>query len=253
MTLNTKGNIDKINTMFDLQYDLNNETNGNEWITGVTKDGRDIDWDLCISQETAELIDSIKSWKHWKDLNAPTDYENLKMEVVDIWHFLTGEIITRNGGERVVITKISTPILDRYARDYINLNIPLNINNTDIKKLANLLRTDIISKARHLSYIVTHTKLSITVETHTDSLLLQFMMLLYASGMTIDDLYSMYIVKNTLNRFRQNNGYKDGTYVKVIDGKEDNEHMMMFMNNSKKQLTADDLYVLYEDFYKAKA
>ena len=32
-----------------------------------------------------------------------------------------------------------------------------------------------------------------------------------------------YVGKNTLNFFRQDNGYKDGTYIKEWDGLEDNE------------------------------
>jgi hypothetical protein len=31
--------------------------------------------------------------------------------------------------------------------------------------------------------------------------------------------------KNVLNFFRQDNGYKEGTYVKNWDGREDNEHL----------------------------
>lgn len=45
-------------------------------------------------------------------------------------------------------------------------------------------------------------------------------------GMDIDDLYRGYIGKNTLNFFRQDHGYKDGSYIKVWNGQEDNEHLV---------------------------
>ena len=45
-------------------------------------------------------------------------------------------------------------------------------------------------------------------------------------GMDIDDLYRGYVGKNTLNFFRQDHGYKDGSYVKVWHGQEDNEHLV---------------------------
>ena len=32
--------------------------------------------------------------------------------------------------------------------------------------------------------------------------------------------------KNVLNFFRQDNGYKDGSYIKLWDGKEDNQHLV---------------------------
>lgn len=45
-------------------------------------------------------------------------------------------------------------------------------------------------------------------------------------GMDIDDLYRGYVGKNTLNFFRQDHGYKDGSYIKVWNGQEDNEHLV---------------------------
>ena len=42
---------------------------------------------------------------------------------------------------------------------------------------------------------------------------------------SFDQLYRMYVGKNVLNFFRQDHGYKEGTYVKVWGGREDNEHL----------------------------
>jgi uncharacterized protein with FMN-binding domain len=42
---------------------------------------------------------------------------------------------------------------------------------------------------------------------------------------TFEDVYRLYIGKNCLNQFRQDNGYKDGSYTKIWDGKEDNVYM----------------------------
>jgi hypothetical protein len=44
--------------------------------------------------------------------------------------------------------------------------------------------------------------------------------------MTTGNLYNQYIGKNVLNFFRQDNGYKEGTYIKIWDGREDNEHLV---------------------------
>jgi hypothetical protein len=46
-----------------------------------------------------------------------------------------------------------------------------------------------------------------------------------ASNLSFDQLYRMYVGKNVLNFFRQDHGYKDGSYIKVWDGREDNEHL----------------------------
>lgn len=37
--------------------------------------------------------------------------------------------------------------------------------------------------------------------------------------------FKQYTGKNVLNVFRQDHGYKAGTYIKVWDGREDNEHL----------------------------
>jgi len=43
--------------------------------------------------------------------------------------------------------------------------------------------------------------------------------------MDFDQLYRTYVGKNVLNFFRQDHGYKDGSYVKTWHGREDNEHL----------------------------
>jgi hypothetical protein len=44
--------------------------------------------------------------------------------------------------------------------------------------------------------------------------------------MKLPEIYALYIGKNILNRFRQNNGYKTGEYRKLWQGREDNEHLV---------------------------
>ncbi len=33
------------------------------------------------------MVDSF-SWKHWKSINQEPDWDNLQIEVVDVWHFI---------------------------------------------------------------------------------------------------------------------------------------------------------------------
>ena len=78
--------------MFSLQRELNNKTNGDIWLNGVTKDGREICWHRCIYMEALEAIDSF-NWKHWKDINNDPDWENLVVELIDLWHMIMSELI----------------------------------------------------------------------------------------------------------------------------------------------------------------
>ncbi len=47
---------------------------------------------------------------------------------------------------------------------------------------------------------------------------------------SFDDLHRIYVGKNVLNRFRQDNGYKDGSYRKLWQDREDNEHLAEIMS-----------------------
>lgn len=53
-----------------------------------------------------------------------------------------------------------------------------------------------------------------------------FESLLQDCDMEWNDLFKQYVGKNVLNVFRQDHGYKAGTYIKVWDGREDNEHLV---------------------------
>lgn len=66
--------------------------------------------------------------------------------------------------------------------------------------------------------------------------------------MSFDELYEIYVGKNVLNMFRQDNGYKEGRYNKVWNGREDNEYLADIM----KQLDADS-QTFKDDVYTALA
>ena len=60
--------MNQIEQMFALQKQLNDSTNGEIWIKGLTKENRKISWYRGIYMEVAEAIDSF-NWKHWKNIN----------------------------------------------------------------------------------------------------------------------------------------------------------------------------------------
>ena len=76
-----------------------------------------------------------------------------------------------------------------------------------------------------------------------------------ALGMNYQELFELYIGKNTLNRFRQNNGYKEGLYQKTWSGKEDNEHLIEILSglDSEPESLAAQLYSALEARYQSAA
>ena len=56
--------------------------------------------------------------------------------------------------------------------------------------------------------------------------------------MDLNELFRQYVGKNTLNFFRQDHGYKEGSYIKVWHGEEDNEVLAKVVNDL--DVSADD-------------
>lgn len=68
----------------------------------------------------------------------------------------------------------------------------------------------------------------------------------------LDDMWNIYLVKNVLNIFRVNNGYKEKTYIKEWNGEEDNVVVKriadyMFMSGD---IEKDKLYDAVDKYYK---
>lgn len=140
-------------------------------------------------------------WKWWKA--QPHDLMQLQIELVDVWHFALSHYVIRADGD-----------LDQ-AGGIIQVNA---IASDEIKfdgVIFDLKKMGTVEKLELLIGMATMRKFSVVL----------FASLLKDCSLSWDDLYTLYIGKNVLNLFRQDHGYKDGTYVKVWNGREDNEHL----------------------------
>lgn len=229
-------NTEYLKEMLLLQQKLNDETNGTDWEHGYTKNNRIINWKRCIYMECAELIDSF-SWKHWKDINKDIDWENATIEVVDIWHFVMSLVLEdykiNNRGD---IDKLTSDLSDiqgfeRFCKE------PYDRNNIEPMGVINDIETMINLSTSYDPNIY-------------DGLVKEYFSLALKCGVNLTTLYKYYVAKNVLNKFRQDHGYKEGTYQKVWDGKEDNEVMLEILATNTQGVAA--LYAKLEKAYEAK-
>ena len=198
--------MDKLLLMLQLQNSLNDATNGEEWVKGVTKNKKVINWQRCIYMECAEMIDSF-SWKHWKSIDKEPDWDNLQIEVVDVWHFILSlaiENYSQNLKGQIEDVAIDISQLESFAKIDIQNQI-FGQQDDVIAKVEDLMRQALSKEGVNLEVLFS-----------------DFFDLVLLSGLDLNSLYRLYVGKNILNQFRQDNGYKDGTYVKVWAGKEDN-------------------------------
>ncbi len=223
--------MNRILEMLKLQQQLNDETNGLNWENGITKNGKIIDWKRCIYLEAGELIESYP-WKHWKNINAKPDYDNIKIELVDIWHFIMSEAL------RVYKTEDLGSIED-IAYMIVNLS-QFNEFNSNNKK-DNL---DIYQEMALVEEMIE----VLFCKNSIDKLISSFLLTSSSLNLKLPELYRLYIGKNILNRFRQDNGYKNGIYIKIWNGKEDNAIMQNILDKNSN-ITADELYNRLKELY----
>lgn len=220
----------KLEEMFSLQKKLNDDTNGVNWELGINKFDKEINWLRCIHMEVAELIDSTP-WKHWKNIKDAPDINNIHIELVDVWHFLMSYILQETNIPKAVSLVNTHCIYEA-----------VEIEDMDIKL--------VVKEAEKLSYI------AFAIETGNmpqfsgvERFIDQFFRCCKLAGLSFNWLQKLYIGKNALNKFRQDNGYKEGTYKKVWDGKEDNEVMIALlekMEDSSFEKVYHELQKAYE-------
>jgi dimeric dUTPase (all-alpha-NTP-PPase superfamily) len=221
----------RIQQMFQLQQSLNDATNGSGWEQGITKNNKKIDWRRCIYLEAAELIDSYP-WKHWKNINASPDYANIKIEIVDIWHFIMSEALR--------IYKIND-LGDINKLSEKAVNLPAYQQFSDDHHQADL---DIYAEMEKVEEMVA----VLFAKADIHQLIDAFFDMSASLNLKLSELYQLYIGKNILNQFRQDHGYKEGSYIKEWHGVEDNVVMQKLLND-KSDITPDELYQGLEKNY----
>lgn len=218
----------KLEEMFLLQKQLNDSTNGKNWELGFNKFDKEINWLRCIHMEVAELIDSTP-WKHWKDIKSAPDMNNIHVELVDIWHFLMSYILQETNVPKAV-SLVNTHCIYEAS------------SQVDIKAL--------IKESEKLSY------LALAIDTKNmpafsgiERFIEQFFRTCKIAGLSFTWLQKLYIGKNCLNQFRQDNGYKEGTYNKTWSGKEDNVVMVSLLEKME-DVGFEELYNKLKENYK---
>lgn len=175
------------------------------------------EWYRAIWVECAELMDHY-GWKWWK--KQTPDYEQVALELIDIWHFGLS-ILLQSGATH-------DEIAEKIAADLLNAN-----DSADLK-------SDIESFTL------------ITLQTKAFDIP-AFGALMKGIDMGFEQLYTGYVGKNVLNFFRQDHGYKEGTYIKVWNGKEDNAHLVEALSelDATSSSFKDDVYAALVSRYPA--
>jgi hypothetical protein len=172
--------------------------------------------------ECAELLDHF-GWKWWKRQEA--DLEQVRLEVVDIWHFGLSELI-RAG--RIDDARVDEALV------------------ADVERGLAALPGDFRDAVESLAQETLASR---------DFPIAPFFAVMCALPMTFDELFRQYVGKNVLNQFRQTHGYQTGTYRKTWGGREDNVHLVEIATalDDESPSFAADLLAALEARYRASA
>jgi len=267
-------NSNKIKEMFQLQNKLNFDTNGDNWVNGITNKGKIINWERAITLELAECIDSFP-WKHWKSIEQQPDIQNARIELVDVWHFLMSSIMETQADNLNIKSILNCSdtkahaIQNKLELFQFNSQEILDITNINFDYISSIfvdfeknlfdkfskyytetwtisehkdidLVLSLVEEALLASSLLNRYKVIcrdnfteenfINVLEHTQRLIIAFIAACSSLNLSFLELNKLYIGKNVLNLFRQDNGYKEGTYIKIWNGEEDNIHMIRILD-----------------------
>ncbi|WP_129239528.1 dUTPase [Achromobacter veterisilvae] len=205
-------------TMLKLQDHLNTMINP-DWVNGGARFLR------AAFVESAEALEHY-GWKWWK--KQTIDLPQVQMELVDILHFYLSHTIVEAGGAiggaaDALVADLAGPAsvsLDGKAYALDALNVP---------ELLELIGG--LAVCGRASFKVLEQTMA-------------------ACEMSWNDAYTQYVSKNVLNIFRQRHGYKEGTYIKIWNGEEDNVVLARLMSQ-QDPASADFADALHRELEQA--
>ena len=206
---------------------------------------QEFDFVNAIMLEGAEAIDSLH-WKWWKagEDNLP----NFKVEIIDIWHFHMSYMMIQYSN--AAILSLFQELWNHEASNGLD-----RIQRTQLYIKEILCAKWSLPEDKHTLEFQTKALNTATV--------ILFDMMKDVGIESVEELCNEYIVKNVLNGFRQDNGYKEGTYIKDWNGEEDNvvafrlikdviEGQKTFSEDEVIPEVSVDLYQMLDGYYHVR-
>lgn len=250
--------VSYLEKLFNTQDSLNKKMCGEGYAKELqTTKGKAIRFGNALISETSELLDSTP-WKHWKA--GTFDKDNISVEIIDKLHFLPSIIAIMLEKEKEYTKDMQTDILNviyNFAWRELNKNTIIKPDDytiqTEVNKLVSI--NSIIGGMANLSRSLNIDIRNVDKEDSSSefyfnniitkligiSLGLCFKIHFMVFNSRIENVWSLYVIKNTLNGFRKDNGYEEGTYEKIWNGKEDNIVAMEVMETNPIY-SVEDLY-----------
>ncbi len=154
-------------------------------------------WFRAIWIECAELVGHT-GYQWWR--SEQPNQAQLQLEVVDIWHFGLSALMEQRSAD-----ELAPWLAQCFAKWTATSDASM-----DVTQCAEALAAAVLQRQ------------DFDMESFVD--------LLTAAALSPVALHRRYVGKNVLNRFRQDQGYREGSYHKMWNGLEDNEHLQQIID-----------------------
>ena len=225
------------------QLTVNNAMAGEDWLIQAAKHG-DIDYRMAILDELQEFWTSAWKFKWWDKTNANIDYRNSRMELVDILHFAVSEDLVLQFGPHTTLQK-TVDWVSREAADSVLLaledmtrDIPAGrearLKDAMMRFINQLTATGSVVSWKHFWLMV------MLNDPEEDG----------APEEAVSKVLFLYSAKAVLNQFRTRHRASPRGYKKVwIDGREDNDVMMSWLDTLPSPPTDQEINGWLEQMY----
>jgi hypothetical protein len=223
--------LEKFKLMLTLQSEVNTISKP-DWLVNPPN------YSLASMAEAVEGLDHTP-WKWWKGGEIHTD--RLFMELVDITHFVLSSLLVAYNGS------LDTTSQKYQFLDYFDSPSKVDVDQKLLeKKLSKLTFLSAYESHRFSEHGLVNLNCQFDI-------LQNVFELTNLIGKSHQDLFISYIGKNVLNRFRQNNGYKQNTYIKMWgEGREDNDYLQDYLRINSfmaPEQLLDNSYKYMEEIY----
>lgn len=214
-------NLERLKLMLVLQDEMNARVD-RDWRSKRRA------WSRAIWIECAELMDHYAGWKWWK--HGECDAGQALLEIVDIWHFGLSIAIEQHAGtgseaHATHAARAEAPPPASPQAEGAAMFADKSLAGFDVDAAASAIAAELANPATfsNVHEGVEHLAAAALVEQRMAFAAVPY--LLTAVDADLDTLFAQYVGKNMLNLFRQDNGYREGTYRKLWSGLEDNRHL----------------------------
>jgi len=202
--------IDHLKIMLEKQTKLNILTAGEDWKEQNLNFRRE-----CFL-EGAELINSMNH-KWWK--SEEMDIPNARLEAIDMLHFALSIYLVDFGNSTESMRDKLLALQEPEATEIDNETVIVNAEQVILGCLDASDAADILGRIGRLCLSL---------------------------GMDLYFTLKLYLGKGVLNKFRQEHGYKDGSYIKMWDDGSTEDNVFMMESLDTVDLDEDFEDVLYE-------